>query len=102
MHLPADLTRPPDSGPVRDIADPRHDGRDVSQVEHILARVEPPASSCQQQRELAVGVRGPEMLNLLGLPPATRHDLHRDRSGRCADLTDEPRNHPRRLPCRGS
>lgn len=95
------LPGPAARGPVRDIVDPRRHTRQLSQVQRVLTRKEPLTSCRQQQRQLRVGVGRPQMLHPLDLLSAARHDLHRDRPRRRADLANEPRDHPRMLPRRG-
>jgi len=99
------LSRAATCGPVRDVVDPGCNGRDVSHLEGFLGRwmfrrprrVEAFTSRGQHKREHGIGVRGPEVLNLLDPLTAARHDLDRDRPGRRPDLANEPRDHPRRL-----
>jgi hypothetical protein len=90
------------SCPVREAVDPRRHARQVSQVQHVQPRRETFRSHRQQQHQLRVAVGRAQVLHLLDLPTPTRHDLRRDRPRRRADLANEPRDHGRRLPRRGS
>jgi hypothetical protein len=77
-------------GPVRDVGGPGRNGRDVSQAGRVLAWVGAFTSRGKQQRELGIGVRGPEVPGPLGPLTAARHDLDRGRPGRRADLANQP------------
>jgi len=67
------------AGPVRDLAHPRRDHRQVPQVQDVLTWGQPLTRGCQQQRELGIGMRGTRVLDPLDLPAPARNDLNRDR-----------------------
>ena len=85
------------AGPVRDLVQARHQHGHLSQVQHVLPGPQPLTGRGQQQRQLAVTVRGPDVLDPLDLPTPTRDDLDRDRPGSGADRAHEPRDHSRKL-----
>ena len=81
---------------------PRPSHRQHAQVQDVLPRGQPLTRRGQQQRELGIGMRGPDVFHLLDLPASARDDLDRYRALSGADLAHEPRDHPRRLPREGS
>jgi len=60
----------------------------------VTARYKPCLRARQQQRQLLVGVRRPDVLDPRQLPTLPSHELHRDRTGSRPDLAHEPRNDP--------
>src|SRR5450830_1066008 len=55
-------------GPVRDVVHPCRDDRQGAQVQDVLTRGQALTRRGQQQRELGIGMRRPDVLNLLDLP----------------------------------
>jgi hypothetical protein len=88
--LPAGTTL---ARPVRDLIHARRDRRQVSQIQLVLARRQPIPRRRQQQRQIGVRARRPQVLNLLHGPAPARDDLDRHRPGGSPDLAHEPRDH---------